>query len=394
MTLVWAILSRKRKRSKSRSPSRSRSPPLLHRRRDASLSWSRPVRDSFRFVYRIYGYDVGFKWFKACIPTEDLKFFNEVEPDIYTRHDHHCCDPTRFRRTSAPIYLGHNPSKAVSSIPVAGSHAYGFYAEDLNSDLDFWSYYLEYESPRLLLPPLCRTRYFFISFSLRRKIYIWGGLGFIPNPLLPTQDFAEVYDPETELWSVVPQPPNVDVLIRRSSLFIVSLGDLEGKVMVFDYDTPDPMFYFYDVVAEQWTTQIPPRSLHFEPSFIFQKAVINEDDHNLYWIDSRYAFLYALDWKGMELFSGPIVGMEHVPMFANLEHCTHDVLSLHHLRDEFFCLLWCEVTSFAPNTPTNFHFTFLKVVKGRCRGSLTAFVIGCFMDSDIDIPIISDAVLA
>ncbi|KAH9607520.1 hypothetical protein KSS87_017450 [Heliosperma pusillum] len=222
--------------------------------------------------------------------------------------------------------------------------------------------------------------------SLRDKLYIFVG---IPNNLVDKIDydlepFAEVYDHELDYWSVLTPPPQVPLLnCCFNSLLIISLGEFEGKIMVYSPVDKDSLMYIYDIDTEVWKTY--PCSvldhLLVANNRISGFEVSIEHDHMLYWLDKRTAFIHAFNWRTYQLYSGPIIGLECEHGFNNMIHETDDV-SLHHLSGDLFYIFWSTSDWVQKvNVKTELHLTVLRVVKYTSICALDAFVVGCLQDT-------------
>ncbi|KAH9615440.1 hypothetical protein KSS87_005849 [Heliosperma pusillum] len=323
------------------------------------------------------------------MPSNVLDFFDKVDISLYTTHDHRfCADPNRFRRTSfTQVSSALVPDNLIknSRLVVVGILMYTLYL-DINGSVYFMSYNLSNGVQSSLPTPSSAHTFCPKVLSLRGKVYLLQGLTHLRSP--EDHPFAEVYDPITNKWSKIAQPPHDAKRISYGD-FIVSLGETEGKLLVYHESTEDVyppkkneyVLYVYDVSTDKWESAVcAPFAECCGLGSIIGQEVFNEDDSNLYWLGVD-GLIYALDWKKRRVYSCCIAGLEHVHMFRYLEKLIIGV-SFHHLWSEFFCLVCCSHCSTkSESLGTEYHYTFLRVIKNSSTKSLYAVVLGCFMES-------------
>ncbi|KAK9741566.1 hypothetical protein RND81_03G113900 [Saponaria officinalis] len=326
----------------------------------------------------------GHKRYILDFPMKHLEVFKRMDPkdySLYIPHDHDHGEPWRFRNLSKAFYLG-SYSDIPSTIPaIVDRTVYGFYA-----DRGFMSLNLDIPDAQweTALPPIAPERWSPKLISLDNKLYVFGGFATfsISNVDTEVKPFGEVFDPQTRKWSPLKPPPECLVICADRSLFIASLREFEGKIMVHNPFTDTIMIYIYDIRTDIWDKYCAPE-LGFNilsDDSIFGSAFATEGDNNLYWIEKKSALMFAFNWPRNQLYSGAIIGLEDLDtLFDRAVIC--EGVFLHHLSADLFCIIWWSVNGNPYPQTTDIHVTVLRVCMDSTTSSLDALVVGCFHDT-------------
>ncbi|KAH9606600.1 hypothetical protein KSS87_019764 [Heliosperma pusillum] len=143
--------------------------------------------------------------------------------------------------------------------------------------------------------------------------------------------FAEVYDPISTTWTALPPAP-----FRRlpdSQMFVVPLKGWD-KLWVFGLHRA--VDYTFDVNTRKWLKFTGARHIlpHFTDLYNPVSALTPKNHMVVYWINEQEE-VYAYNLSTNQLFKGVISGTDFQ------QGSLVDIICLHHLRCDLFCLLGC-----------------------------------------------------
>lgn len=225
------------------------------------------------------------------------------------------------------------------------------------------------------------------------KIFLFAGNRFPVNEL-DYVPFAEVFNPETGLCSLISDPPFPN-RIGYSFLFVAPFLGRDGqqKILVMSHARhgvihPPPgtdAAALYDVKTDTWEPFHDPerKQLYLKTFDIIGTPIPVAQQDSIYWFRNRYKtkppLLCSYNWKTKHFWEGSLFGLQHE---SPIHRFNHSAKTLLHIDQDLFCLVWDDILD--PPTSdnedfTHVHFTFLRVSReDPPSSSLSAFVVGCF----------------
>ncbi|KAK9740223.1 hypothetical protein RND81_03G020400 [Saponaria officinalis] len=199
--------------------------------------------------------------------------------------------------------------------------------------------------------PLCSPRYSPQILVVEDKLYVFGGN-------VPSDCFAEVLDPLKGYWEALPDFPFGPI---PSDRLIVAFGP-SPQILLFN--KKDEKAYMYHPSTRSWDSY----NMEFEDqlSRMHGQPITVED--TLFWLD-KDGDIYAFDWNARKLFYGPVAGLWHE--LKCRDGWRMSVLSLFHLVNELFCLVWDD------QSRDDVHLTIIRVQKEPVETRLFVVVVAC-----------------
>ncbi|XP_021755039.1 uncharacterized protein LOC110720336 [Chenopodium quinoa] len=339
------------------------------------------LRDEFEIAVRVREDGSETAWYKVRIPSSKVNAYHEYD-GRYIPHDHNYGDPSRFfsnhsiRRLSKSTADKPHRRCAVIKNTIYTFSVDGIFMRSILSDFD--QNKLQWK-PVPSCPPNLFIRNTPSPMSLGGRIYIFGAMLSQDD-----QELGVIYDPVKDSWSSILYQNENTIIPNCNWTFVSSLGESVGKIIVAapyvaEAESSDKgkskavHCFVYDVA----TGELNPFT-HSELSLCLNNLPMNpavvEQDSTVYWIDEHSGLLYALNWRTMDLVSGPIIGLEH-ESFTTAIHKNYSKLPLTHLKDGLFCLLWYQFGR--SDFSSNLHCLITRVIRYASSG-ICMSVVGCF----------------
>lgn len=166
------------------------------------------------------------------------------------------------------------------------------------------------------------------TWALGGKIYVFGGLWREDS----SSAWCEVYDPEVDKWSTLPEPKWARYPQQHDDMFTaVSVNPVDGRQFIFVGFVSRRELYLLDVSENKWT------SLGGGHDFSFCSGTyLSAVGFILYWLSPKFV-MYAYDIVTRTLVSSPAS-----VCFLLFPECPFDGCGclLAHIGGDMFCLLY------------------------------------------------------
>ncbi|XP_074289842.1 uncharacterized protein LOC141615350 isoform X2 [Silene latifolia] len=224
--------------------------------------------------------------------------------------------------------------------------------------------------------PLISPRLFPHLVSYQGKLYAFGGNR-------PSDPFAEVYDPKSEIWTLLEPPP-----FGRLSYAEFLVVPLKGWNRLWLFSLHRDIDYTYDVRTGNWQKFKGANDIihRFKKQSSIASFLTTKKHVVVYWVNYK-GEVYAYNLSTRVLYKGTVNGLR----LKKNERQEGMYVSLSHLYGDIFCLIGREVRltgcyetiihvtllQISLTAPPNFHK--LHQMSGYCPPKpLSAVVLACF----------------